>query len=124
MNKLTGFLTKTARKTIGALPKKLPTTAAQFNDYFSLLVDTYGVPCLPSYRQTFATMIMHLDQTKAHKSPSFFAKAIKKAQANQVAYEVIDEIRRSDAESKKATVTALTEQMGDAAPARAALEPA
>lgn len=119
MMKIARFLNKTVQQGLGVFPKQLPTTAAQFNDYFSLLVDVYGVPCLPSYRQTFATMIMHLDQTKAHKSPRFFAKAIKKAQANQIAYEVIDELRKADAEAKKAAVQALT---GEAAPAQAALE--
>lgn len=120
--KMTGFLSKTARKAMGVFPKKLPLTTAEFNDYFSLLVDVYGVPCLPSYRQTFATMVMHLDQTKAHKSPSFFAKAIKKAQANQVAYEVIDQIRKADAEAKLAMIAKQNETSGEAAPAVAALE--
>lgn len=44
---------------------------------------------MPSYRHAIASMILHLDTLITHKPKRFFAKAIRKSMANQVAFEKI-----------------------------------
>jgi hypothetical protein len=51
---------------------------------------------MPSYKQALASMIMHLGTTKFYAPKRFFALSIKKAMANQTAYEVIQQIREAE----------------------------
>lgn len=48
-------------------------------------------------------MIMHLGPTVSYRSKYFFATCIRKAMSNQIAYEIIQEIRIE--EEKKSEVT-------------------
>lgn len=84
---------------LGFLPSKLPVGLDQFESYCSSIFETYSLPDLPSYRNAIATMIMHLAPTSFYKPKFYFAKSVKKAMANQTAYEVIQRIR--DEEKKK-----------------------
>lgn len=69
------------------------------------IFETYRLPDMPSYRQAIASLIMHLGPTTSKMSRKYFAISVKKAMANQVAYEVIDAIRAADkkAAEEKAT---------------------
>lgn len=51
-----------------------------------------------SYREAVATMIMHLPPIMSHASLLYFGRSIRKAQSNQVAYQMIQELK---AEFKK-----------------------
>jgi hypothetical protein len=77
----------------GLWPHRLPCGMTEFNAYCVSLFRIYGFPNNESFRQAIATMIMHLGPTVDRKAPYFFAKALRKTMANQVAYTAIEEIR-------------------------------
>ena len=77
-------------------PTKLPTGTTQFDQFYKKIIDTYDLPDLPSYKNAVATMIMHLDPLTTSKSRVYFGRSIKKSMANQVAYEVIQQIRETE----------------------------
>lgn len=80
----------------GFFPHALPRGRNQFEAFCGNIFFAYDLPDFPSYRHSVATMIMHLDPTHHRKAPYFFAKSIKKAMANQVAYEMIQEIKEAE----------------------------
>lgn len=94
----------------GFFPKALPTGMTELNAYTDWILETYDLPKFPSYRQSVAAMIMHLGTHVTAKPPRFFARGIKKAMANQVAYEVIQEIRQEEKKKNEAVVQSLTQE--------------
>lgn len=90
----------------GLFPMKLPKSVEEFNKFYQMLLDTYGFPDFPSYRQTVATIVMHLPPTTASKAPLFFAKSIHKGMANQISYEQIQAIQEADRAKKAAAAKA------------------
>lgn len=87
----------------GYFPKKLPKGEEGFNRFCHFIYDTYDIPELPSYRHAIATMIMHIPPQTAKASPWFFARSIYKAQANEIAFQVIQEVNKQDREKEKVT---------------------
>jgi len=81
---------------------QLPVGLSEFNAFCETIFTKYSLPDMPSYRNAVATMIMHLPQTEDKAALSFFAKSIRKAMANQVAYEVIQQIREDEKAKEKA----------------------
>lgn len=84
---------KTFHKLTGFFPSKLPTGAQAFDGFCDSVFSTYTLPDLPSYRGAIATMILHLGPTTSYKPKFYFAKSVRKAQANQVAYEKLQELK-------------------------------
>lgn len=80
----------------GLFPHALPQGMKELEDFIAVIFETYNIPNMASYRQAVATMIMHLGPTTHQKAPYFFAKSIKKAAANQIAYEMIQLIRDNE----------------------------
>lgn len=104
MKKLKQLLTK-ARD---IFPCTLPRTKEEFDTFFSSIFETYNFPDKDEYKHAIATMVMHLDPIKTMKPKTYFVKAIQKAQANQVAYAIIQEInkkQKEEAELKKQNET-------------------
>lgn len=87
---------------VGFFPHRLPMGATALEEFCRKIFDTYSVPDMPSYRQAIASMIMHLPQTVYHKAPWFFACSVRKAMANQVAYEMIDQLRQDEKKAQEA----------------------
>lgn len=81
---------------IGLFPHRLPIGKQDLQDFCTSLFAIYDIPDLPSYRNAIATMILHLPATVHKKAPHYFAKSVKKAQANQVAYEIIETLRKEE----------------------------
>jgi len=79
----------------------LPTTREEFDIFTKEILDTYSFPDKDEYRHAIATMIMHLDPQTITKDLDYFANSIKKAQANQVAYEIIQEINNKQKEASQ-----------------------
>lgn len=112
MRKIYAKVRQFAAKARYLIPSALPVGAKEFEDFFQSIVNTYDLPNLPSYKQAIATMIMHLGQS-VHKAPkSLFAKCIKKSMANQVAYEIIQQIR-DDEKLKQQEAAAALEKVDD-----------
>lgn len=79
-------LKRLGKRVSGSWATQLPVNGAQFDLFCDDLFLTYGLPDLPSYRHTVATMIMHLDATKNKAPKKYFAKSILKAMSNEIAY--------------------------------------
>lgn len=88
----------------GLLPSRLPVGVTEFENWSKDIFDTYGLPNLPSYQQALASMIMHLGPTVDRKPKYYFAKAVRKAQANQIAYEQIQKLKKAEQEYIAATL--------------------
>jgi hypothetical protein len=96
-------LKKTAWRLFGLLPHKLPHTGdTAFRAFCEKIFKIYDIPALESYRQAIATMILHIPPTKMRKPLAFFAVSIRKAQANEIAYQTIRKIQE---EQKKAVAS-------------------
>lgn len=95
---------KQLNQLFGLFPSKLPTGVAEFKDWADSIFYTYDLPDMPSYRQALASMIMHLGPTVDRKPKLFFAKSVKKAQANQIAYEEIQKLKKAEAEYIASTI--------------------
>lgn len=94
------LLKKTLKRELwGRMPRKLPVTLKDFVAFSDEVFEAFDLPAEPSYRSAIATMVMHLGPTVTHKPPKYFAQSIKKAMANQVAYEVT-QIAKREAEAK------------------------
>lgn len=83
----------------------LPVSPEEFNKFCDEIFEEHSFPKADSYKQLVASMIMHLDNTTTQAPKLYFAKAIKKAQANEVAYHVIQDCRdkqiKEEAEKKE-----------------------
>ena len=103
MEQFNSKLKRVLRKNFtGYFPKALPHGVTEFEHFCGYVFDTYGIPNLPSYREAVATMIMHLGPTVDTKAPHYFAKSIRKAMSNEVAYSYLQDRR----EEKKAEAAA------------------
>ena len=80
-------------------PHPLPCNGmTELDDFSTDIFTTFDLPDLPSYRNAIASMIMHLGPTVAYKAPVYFAICVKKAMANQIAYEKIQSLKKQEAE--------------------------
>src|ERR1039458_2900269 len=86
MRKLFWFL-------VGFIPARFPIGEAELQTFCTKMFKRYGIPDHESYRHTIATMIMHHSQASAHKTPNAFVSAIRKAQANEVAYQYLMDLK-------------------------------
>ncbi|MBK8455593.1 MAG: hypothetical protein IPL34_20145 [Thiofilum sp.] len=102
MNKMIGFVSKTARKLLDLFPVKLPTGATAFSAFCSRILSTHGLPDMPSYHHAIASMVMNLSPQTDRKAPYFFVKAVRKAMANQTAYDAIQKIREEEKQKELA----------------------
>lgn len=71
----------------------LPVTADDFEKFCDDIFEEHAFPKAMSYKQMIASMILHLDTTTTKAPKLYFAKAIKKAQANEVAFNVIQDCK-------------------------------
>ncbi len=93
MNRIFLVLYHVFLTTLCRFPTKLPVGMQAFEDWFLSICQAYGLPDDRSYKNAVSTMIMHLGPTCDRKPRAYFAKAIRKSMSNQVAYEVIEQIR-------------------------------
>lgn len=85
------------------LPQPLPTyDVDHFNAYCTRLLGHYGIPDLAPYREAIANFIMHLSPNSARVRPSKLAATVKKAMANEVCYQYLQEQRTLRATQKPA----------------------
>lgn len=96
--KIGEFFKKIYRKVLGLFPRKLPRGVSEFDAFARAVFGAYDVPNGPSYEQAIASMIMHLGPLVTSKSPYFFARSIRKSQANQVSFEIIQRCKKQMAE--------------------------
>jgi len=80
----------------GFFPKKLPVGKTELETYCDQLFSTYNIPKNNSHKHAFCTMVMNLGPTVFYKAPFYFALAMRKAQANQVAYDMLMVLREEE----------------------------
>jgi hypothetical protein len=85
---------KVLAKIEGLLPMRNPIGKPQFEQFCTDVFSTYDIPDLPSYRSALAAMV--LQDKRLYRSKHSFALAIRKAQANETAYQVMKEIREQE----------------------------
>lgn len=89
---------------------KLPIGVTEFNEFCDSIIHTYDLPDFLSYRHSIATMIMHLGETATHKPKAWFAKCITNAMAKEVAFEMIQKLKKEMQEKFEAEKKALEEK--------------
>lgn len=101
------------RLVLSALPSTLPAKDDEFDVWADDILDMCGLPLdNDSLKQALATQVMHLPATLFLKPKLYFVLSIKKAIANQVAYNKIDEIRkRAKAANDAQTIANVTEKV-------------
>lgn len=82
----------------GFFPAKLPLNLADFEIYASSIFELYDVPDMPSYRHAIASGIMRLGPITAYKSKFYFALSVKKAMANEIAFQNIQLLKKQEQE--------------------------
>lgn len=91
-------------RTRGIFPHALPIGKTDWDKFVSEILIAYDIPDFPSYRQAIATEVMHLPKGTYKKSLNYFAKTIRRYQANQIAYESIDEIKQLEKKLQSTTL--------------------
>jgi hypothetical protein len=100
LKKLLSYLLKPFLLLKSFFSTELPKTEADFEAFYQDVIDLFKLPSGNQTRQAFATMIMHLPNDVASKSKAWFAVCLKKALANQAAYNVLDKIRQEEKKEK------------------------
>lgn len=87
-------------------PRALPIGEMAFIEYCDTLFYVYDLPNLPSYHHAVATMIMNQSPVTDRIAPQMFARSIRKAMANEVAWARLQSLK----EEQKAQEKALREE--------------
>jgi hypothetical protein len=90
-----------AKRILGFFPQRLPDGMTAFKNWGEDILEIYGLPNEADYMHALATMIMHLGPTIHRKPPFYFFRSIKKTQANQIAYAVIQAIKEEKRQQKE-----------------------
>lgn len=101
---------KILKKLRGTFSSPLPNHVEAFDQYCDEIFKDYGLPDDPSYRHAIASMIMHLGPTIDRVPRSYFAKSVRKAMSNQIAFLKIEKIREEE-KRKQAEATALKSEV-------------
>lgn len=104
------------KKILARLPTKLPLGAQEFNEWASDIIFTFNLPDNDSTKWTLAVMSLHLDNSAVLKvgtvvasmPKAYFGVLVTKAMCNQVASQVIQDLKNKQAdEAKKAQESAV-----------------
>lgn len=101
-HKYMNYLKLQVNRLKGLVPHKLPVGMTEFDKFTDFIFTTYDLPDLPSYKHAIAAQVMHLGPQVNYVAPRTFAKSIRKAMANQIAYEVIEKIRLEEKAKQEA----------------------
>lgn len=95
-------LKKLWTKFVFMFPHQLPVGEMAFIDYCDKLFLTYDLPNLASYHHAVATMIMNQSPVTDSIPPCMFAKSIRKAMANEVAWARLQALKEEQKAQEKA----------------------
>lgn len=100
-------LRKTARRVLFSRVKhRLPIGADEYLTFCEHFFGMYDIPDNASMRYAIATMIMHLQPDRCVASFHFFAVALYKAMANEVAYQFMQDQKTKQKQTVKDGETA------------------
>lgn len=87
------YRSKLLYQLFGYFPHRLPVGEEGFEKFYERICFTYDFPHHPAVKNAIATLIMHLGPTCQSQSPFYFAKSVRKSQANQVAFDVLQRLK-------------------------------
>lgn len=91
-------LVKLLQKLRGLLPERNPIGRTEFDKWADLIFSLYDLPAAQSYRFTLCTMILNTQEL--YRSKYSYARAIRKAQVNETAYQLMSEIKQLDKQQR------------------------
>ncbi len=96
-------------------PGKVPITPEALDEFTTKVLLAAGVPDLPEYRRVIATSMMHLSPVEHRKSIRFFQRTLRRALANQNAFDKIQElVKEAKAKEEANKTTEVTTADGSA----------
>lgn len=99
------FCNQVARQ-LNKLRSPLPRGMKEFDTWSNSIITTYGLPNNDSFRFSLATMILHTDAKDADKPKEYYGRCASKAMANQVAAQVIQDLKAKQLAQQQAEATA------------------
>lgn len=78
------------------LPSQLPQTGIAMETWMTEVLQLAKLPDNDSFRQAASTAIMQLTETTNTKSKHYFVRVLRKRVSNQLAYQIIDDIRNKE----------------------------
>lgn len=92
----------------GLFPTKLPVGIAEFDKWATEVIELAQFPVNDSMKFTVATMVLHAKSTAAYSSKEYFVTSLIKAAANQVAAQMIQDLKLKQMEEAKRAAEAQT----------------
>lgn len=83
-------------------PKKVPISVSELDQFTTDILMANDLPDLPEYRRVIATAIMHLGPIEDKKSGRFFGRSLRRALANQAAFDKIQDIVQAEKKKQEA----------------------
>lgn len=106
MNKVFNYVKKLVIRTRGMFPSQLPVGKTAYYAFADRLFYAYDLPKLPTYYQALAQMIGRSDQKRSTRTLQSLAHEVRKAQANEVAWNINEEFKQAQEREAKAIAKA------------------
>lgn len=81
------------------IPTKLPVGREEFLEFYQDIIQTYGFPDQPGYKELLAQLIQHIPHSKTKIPKKWFADHLRKSQANETAFHMINEAKQEAKEA-------------------------
>ncbi len=107
-SKIKNWVIKTYNKILGFIPTHLPVGMTEFEAWAKRVIHTYDLPQNDSSKFALATMILHAGSTEAKKAIRYFGLSARKSMANQVAAQVMQDLKTKQAEATKLAQVAVS----------------
>lgn len=91
------------KKLLAVLPTKLPTTPEEFENWSNDILEIGGYPVNNSFKHALATQLMHAGERETSKPKSFFAKTIRRSIINQMAFQIMQDIKAEEKSKNEQT---------------------
>ena len=106
--KIGKWISKQAARLVACFPTALPRNEVELAKLIASIGEIYDVSAYPNTAFITASMIMHLPPTKDTASKRFFGKGVRKLQANEAAYTIIETARKAEQAKQAATQPEIT----------------
>lgn len=91
-------MSKFIQRVLALFPSALPLGVTAFETWSKSIIDTYSLPDNDSTRFALATMILHADAGGYHKPKRYFARMVLKSMSNQIAGQVMQDLKKKQAD--------------------------
>jgi hypothetical protein len=88
------------RRLYGLRMRPFPQTELEMNSFIKSTLDVGGLPETDSYRSLVAQAVLHASQNQIGLYPTLIVREIERAQANHLAYAIIDAVKKAEKAAK------------------------